>query len=248
MNHYKAQKIDDKYFVFQNRGGAVAMVINKPDLVIGDIRKFAALGARMYDAFTKKDNDNFTFVSDKCEKMTSAEWENAASSFASTYYECEWGKIQHASDISTLSTLIYKNLEAVSNLSKAYDTLMKNNTPENMEAYNDCERRYKDGMYSYTNKNLNAVLQKITGENWNVNSTLTDHQRMLQEIEAITDNIPFDMSYGYDFVVSDIKNIGEKYGVMAKTQKKTLAEIKKVVAEKKENSKHMEVKKNEIGR
>lgn len=245
MNHYKAQKIDDKYFVFQNRGGAVAMVINNPDQVIGDLKKISALGARMYDAFAKKDNDNFTFVSDKCEKMTSDEWENAASSFMSTYYECEWDRIQHASDVSTLSTLIYKNLEAASNLSKAYDALVKNNTPENMEAYKDCEHLYKD---RYSNKNLNMWLQKITGENWNVNSALTDHRRMLEEIETITDNIPFDMSFGYDLVVTDIKNIGEKYGVMARTQKKTLSEVKKEVAEKKVSADHTDGKTKSNGR
>lgn len=258
MNHYTVKKSADKYYVLQNRGGAAVMVINHPDNVLGDIKKFASLDKKMRDIFEKQNSDDITFVNNKCEKITSAEWNNIASNFITAYFKNDEAKVHYASSMSTLSTLIKGNLQAVNDLSQAYQALVKNNTPENQNTYENCRLYYNSGIYS--NVNLNAHLNELTGENWNVNSRLTEHKNMLQEIATITQDLPYDVSYDYNPVVSDIKKIGIEYGCVKQAQekeketenempvKKSLSDVKKSVAKKKGSPEHTDTNTKHNGR
>lgn len=233
LHYYIAKKIDGKYYIYQENDIEPTMVVNNPDQVRGDLTKPEdTIGVRMYDEFTKKDSNNITFTNDKCEKMDSKEWENAGYCFAKYYSVYERDRVERAFYISNLSVSISKNLV----LSIKKDRSGLNHSEES------------DYHQFYSNEYLNMMLQKITGENWNVNSTLADHRQMLQEIEAITDNLPSNMTFNYDPVITDMKNIGEKYGAMTNVQKKTLSSVKKAVAEKKTSTEHTDEKLKSNGR
>ena len=258
MNHYTVKKSDDKYYVLQNRGGAAVMVINHPDNVIGDVKKFASLDFKIHDIFENQNSDDITFVNDKCEKMIFPEWNDVAIKFLNAYFENDYAKVHYASLMSTFSTSIEGNLQAVNDLSQAYQALMKNNTPENLKTYENCRLHYKNGMYS--NAYLIDHLNELTGENWNINSRLTEHKNMLQEIIAITKDLPFDVSYDYTPVISNIKKIGIEYGCVKQAQekeketenempvKKSLSDVKKSVAEKKSSPEHTDTNTKHNGR
>lgn len=265
MNHYTTKKIDDKYYVFQNRGGAVAMVINKPEQVIGDIRKTDSLIVKAMTVF--EDNEDkmhwcsidpdgkYQFVYDKCRNMTVSEWIDAIGGFIKAYFENDKEKIEQANLMG--GGLVDEIKDLLGNayyFKKAHDALL---TDDSKEALNNYQERFDlltSGFCS--NDRISKDLETLVGEKWDVMAQLPQHQEMLNEICNVIRNAKQDLSIDYTDKYEEIKRIGEKYGCIVHTQeneqtvpvKKSLSSVKNMVAEKKGTLEHSETKTRDNGR
>lgn len=265
MNHYTTKKVKDKYFVFQNRGGSVAMIINKPDKVIGDIRKTDRLIVKAMTVFEdNEDKDsmcsidpdgNYQFVYDKCKNMSVAEWIDAIGGFTKAYFENDKEKIKQANLIG--GGLVDEIKDLLGNayyFKKAHDTLLTDNSKEVLNNYQERFDLLTSGFCS--NDRISKDIETLVGEKWNVMAQLPQHQEMLNEICNVIGNAKPDLSIDYTDKYEEIKRIGEKYGCIIHTQeneqtvpvKKSLSSVKNMVAEKKASTEHTEEKSKSNGR